>query len=217
MSDKSNEYGYIGASPTQASGSNTGVFEVNDIVDLLALNKWTGQDLGNLELITTQTASSVTNLDILSISETTYKIHLLVLSDITVSSNGNGIFLRTYYGGTPTLATSGYKTAGTKIAEDQTVSNLGNPTASMKAIGNVGTDAGQSGGACIWIYVAGDSAEDTYSNFHNVSFSSGDQTITEYGGSRHDLATNVNGIRILTNGSDTFSGNISLYGYSESV
>jgi len=175
------------------------------------------EDLGKLELITTQTASSVTNLDILSISETTYNIHLLVLSDITVSVNGNGIFLRTWYGATPTLATSGYNTAGTKIAEDQTVSNLGNPTTTMKAIGNIGTDAGQSGAASIWLYVAGNSSEDTYSNFHNVSQSSGDQTITEYGGSRYDSATDVNGIRILTNGSDTFSGNISLYGYSEST
>ena len=174
-------------------------------------------DLGKLELITTQTASAVTSLDILSISETTYNIHLLVLSDITVSVNGNGVFVRTWYGGTPTLATSGYETAGTKIAEDQTVSNLGNPTGSLKAISNVGTDAGQSGAASICLYAAGIATEDTFTNFHNVSFSSGDQTITEYGGSWHNLTTNVNGIRILTNGSDTFSGNISLYGYSEST
>ena len=45
MSDKSNEYGYVGASPTQASGSNTGVFEVNDVTDLLNNNKWTLQTL----------------------------------------------------------------------------------------------------------------------------------------------------------------------------
>ena len=30
---KSNEYGYIQDGPTQASGSNSGVFEVNDVVD----------------------------------------------------------------------------------------------------------------------------------------------------------------------------------------
>jgi len=35
MVDKSNEYGYIGASPTQSSSANTGIFEANDVVDLL--------------------------------------------------------------------------------------------------------------------------------------------------------------------------------------
>lgn len=174
-------------------------------------------DLGNLELITTQTASSVNNVDILSISETTYNIHLIVLSDITVSVNGNSLFLRTWYGGTPTLATSGYKTAGTSINESQTVANLGNPTASLKAITSIGTDAGQSGGASIWLYAGGISTEDTFTNFHNVSQNSSDLTFTEYGGGWHNLTTNVNGIRILTNGSDTFSGNISLYGYGETV
>jgi len=175
------------------------------------------EDLGKLELITTETASSVTSLDILSISETTYNIHLLVLSDITVSVNGNGVFVRTWYGGTPTLATSGYQTAGTSINESQTVANLGNPIASMKAITDIGTDAGQSGGASIWLYAAGIATEDTFTNFHNVSQNSSDLTFTEYGGSWHNLTTNVNGIRINTSGSDTFSGNISLYGYSEST
>jgi len=28
---KSNEYGYVPSSPTQARGSNTGIFEVNDV------------------------------------------------------------------------------------------------------------------------------------------------------------------------------------------
>tara|TARA_R100000329_G_C7599105_1_gene212449 strand:- start:614 stop:1186 length:573 start_codon:yes stop_codon:yes gene_type:complete len=173
------------------------------------------EDLGKLELITTQTASSDTSLDILSIQETTYNIHLLVLSDITVSVNGAGIFIRTWYGGTPTLATSGYTNANTKIAEDQTLSNP-NATASMIAIHNIGSDAGQSGAASFWLYAAGNSSEDTYANYHYVSQSSGDQTITQYGGARHDLTTNVNGIRILVGSSATFSGNVSLYGYSES-
>ena len=37
---KSNEYGYIQDGPTQASGSNSGVFEVNDVTDLLNQSKW---------------------------------------------------------------------------------------------------------------------------------------------------------------------------------
>ena len=39
---KSHEYGYIMDGPTQAGGSNSGVFEVgnNDVVDLLNKNKF---------------------------------------------------------------------------------------------------------------------------------------------------------------------------------
>ena len=40
MVDKSNEYGYIPASPTQSSSSNSGVFGVNDIVGLLTDGKY---------------------------------------------------------------------------------------------------------------------------------------------------------------------------------
>ena len=43
MSD-TNEFGYIGASPTQSSSANTGVFDVNDVTDLLADNQWSLQD-----------------------------------------------------------------------------------------------------------------------------------------------------------------------------
>ena len=31
MVDKSNEYGFVPSSPTQARGANTGIFGVNDI------------------------------------------------------------------------------------------------------------------------------------------------------------------------------------------
>lgn len=40
MTNKSNEYGYIGASPTQSSSANTGIFEVNDVTDLLNSNQY---------------------------------------------------------------------------------------------------------------------------------------------------------------------------------
>ena len=51
MVDKSNEYGYIPSSPRQARGSNTGIFGVNDIVDLLNAEQWSG-DFGSYKLIT---------------------------------------------------------------------------------------------------------------------------------------------------------------------
>tara|TARA_R100001509_G_scaffold26112_1_gene13655 strand:- start:186 stop:1133 length:948 start_codon:yes stop_codon:yes gene_type:complete len=43
MVDKSNEYGFIPKSPSQTSTANTGVFEANDVVDLLNSDKWSLQ------------------------------------------------------------------------------------------------------------------------------------------------------------------------------
>jgi|DEB0MinimDraft_10_1074344.scaffolds.fasta_scaffold04284_6 hypothetical protein len=52
MVDKSNEYGYVPSSPTQAKGANTGIFEVNDVTDLLLAGQWITQtEPDNLNLI----------------------------------------------------------------------------------------------------------------------------------------------------------------------
>ena len=51
MVDKSNEYGYIGASPTQSSSANTGIFEVNDVVDLLNGSQFKLQIVENIEYL----------------------------------------------------------------------------------------------------------------------------------------------------------------------
>ena len=37
---KSNEYGYIGDTPTQSSSSNTGIFSNEDVYNLISENKW---------------------------------------------------------------------------------------------------------------------------------------------------------------------------------
>ena len=41
---KSNEFGYIGATPTQSSSSNSGVFSNEDVYNLINENKWALQD-----------------------------------------------------------------------------------------------------------------------------------------------------------------------------
>jgi len=79
MVDKSNEYGYVPSSPTQARGSNTGIFEVNDVTDLLNAQQWSG-DFGTLELIETQTVSSSSTADFTTLGS--YNVHLFTFNDI---------------------------------------------------------------------------------------------------------------------------------------
>lgn len=44
------EYGYVGGEPTQAAGNNSGIFQVNDVIELMDLGKWSNPIItANLE------------------------------------------------------------------------------------------------------------------------------------------------------------------------
>jgi|DEB0MinimDraft_10_1074344.scaffolds.fasta_scaffold10574_4 hypothetical protein len=99
---KSNEYGYIPQSPTQADGSNTGIFEVNDVVDLLNAGQWS-LELTGLIHISTQIATGSTNyVDFTNIQNDTYTQQLFIFNgggttngqhlDIRLSTNNCSTF-----------------------------------------------------------------------------------------------------------------------------
>ena len=102
MVDKSNEYGYVPSSPTQARGSNTGIFEVNDVVDLLAAEQWSGE-FNALELIETQTFSLQSTINFTTSTITDYNVHFFTFNEtaggnspaLRVSSDGGSSWLQT--------------------------------------------------------------------------------------------------------------------------
>ena len=72
------KYGYKGAEPTQSFGNNTGVFDPNDINNLIADNKWT--TFGQLELIETQTVTSATAyVDFTNLGS--YNVHFMTVNN----------------------------------------------------------------------------------------------------------------------------------------
>ena len=89
MVDKSNEYGYVGASPTQTEVANTGVFEVNDVVDLINTNQWySGLVADELNLIYEYTfngSESTVDITTNEIDPTVYDT-LYVVGDISGTS-----------------------------------------------------------------------------------------------------------------------------------
>ena len=48
---KSNEFGYIGATPTQSSSSNTGIFSNDDVYNLINDDKWALQIVENVSYL----------------------------------------------------------------------------------------------------------------------------------------------------------------------
>lgn len=102
---KSNDYGYIPEAPTQSRAGNTGIFEVNDVVELLQAGQYRLQD--SLELIETQVISTATaTVDFENLG--TYKTHYLVLSD---NQNDANDLVSIRFGSGGTFKTSRYSSS----------------------------------------------------------------------------------------------------------
>jgi len=103
----SNTYGYIAdTGPTQAYGSNNGVFNPADINDLIAENKWT--TIGTLELIQTQTISSaVAGVDFTNLGD--YNVHFITTHSFSSATDFGALSLRVSTDGGSSFKTSGYQ------------------------------------------------------------------------------------------------------------
>ena len=223
---KSNEYGYIPDSPTQARGSNSGVFEVNDIVDLLADEKWTLDEQPALTLIEYQSVSSVTEVNFSSIDESTYDYHLLTWTDIDtgIRDNANYWRLRVKVGGTN--QTSGYINFGMaqswgsnsansykELYQYRNTDNYGHLASTNRGWGDNVSSVDSSLNGYAVISKAGDSNFTTSIQTQAIgqSYASGS---TPYIATIHyKNANTVDGFRIYMNGY-SFSGKLGLYGYN---
>jgi hypothetical protein len=149
---KSNEYGYVPQSPTQSSGNNTGVFEVNDILNLLNAGQWTLQKTG-LVHISTQVATGSTNyVDFTNIQNDTYPQQLFIFSgggasngqhlDALLSTDNCSTVYTTanhkkvvFYGNNKTVNTTGNGSAETAFSYFASSDNYGPPTTPATVIG----------------------------------------------------------------------------------
>ena len=205
---KSNEYGYIPESPTQASGSNTGIFEVNDVLDLIISEQWAVQD--NLQLIETQSFSGVVNVDFTSIKETEYDTHFYVVNNVVMTTSTESVGLRFSESGVLETA-SVYEVAYQNRATDSTYSETKfTATTRIFATTAVGTGSADVIGGYGYIYNAGNSSKYTSVNIA----STGIDSILEcrYGGGGLPQASVVDIFRFFNNAGNNMSGKISLYG-----
>jgi len=209
---KSNEYGYIPESPTQARGSNTGIFEVNDVTDLLLAEQWSG-DFGKLELIETQTASSDSFVDFTSIQESTYNVHFMTLNITDLSSSA---YLGTRFYESGVLETASvYQEAYFTINSAGSTSEI-RSTARDRIIITQSNQSGTAPNLYIYFYNLGDSAKYSFVTSHSNGEKFPDSSYNTYFGSGVLPQTStVDGIRIFPEAGN-ISGTISLYGIAES-
>ena len=216
MVDKSNEYGFVPSSPTQARGSNTGIFEVNDVVDLLVAEQWSG-DFGQLELIETQTASSDAYLDFTSLGN--YNVHFLTVNNYQANTDNTILTIKLFESGVLETA-SVYHVAIQGGRHDGTFTPY-QSTASPNGIVNIGSgiDNGPNSSANGYCYLY-NLIDNTKYSFSTFQFSYIYYTATElfemnYGSGGLYQVSAVDGFRIIPNGG-TFSGSFSLYGVTGS-
>lgn len=206
MVDKSNEYGFVPSSPTQARGSNTGVFEVNDVLDLLNVKQWSGS-FGNLELIQTQNpATHATEVDFTSIDETTYDTHLLTIANVGNVSGVMYMWLRFMVSGT--VDTNNNYAYNHELLNQTNNTPVGDNQESYLRL-PIHTENSSGGHGYVWLRGLGSSSSYSVALAHSTI---GAQGVGGHGGGTYYQKNVVTGIRVTTGSYNFNGGQISLYG-----
>ena len=187
--------------------ANSGVFNIADINFLRDNQQY--PSLGQLELIQTQTASSVTYLDFLNIKEDIYNVHFVTFSDIKwgtadtfyirVSDDGGATFesSNNYYGAQQYGGTNGSFGGSTRNPSDKFDRILQN-------------QANLSHNGYVYLYNLGDSEKYSFLTQQTMNWSSGHIQF-KYGSQTYNVASRINALRFYTS-THAWTGSISLYG-----
>ena len=214
---KSNKYGYSGVDiPTQAFKANVGKFDPAEINELVANNQWTS--FGQLELIETQTFSTVSAVNFEDMQVDTYNVHFLTYNfntgagDVGIFGrfgfkNANGTFS---YRDASNQYANQYGEADGTFAEYKSTSmwahqhcNLGSMATSPDGLGFTGY---------AYLYNLGDNTKYSFMTQHSSYTSRVDNTATfNFGSATYPVAERHEGYSIFPN-TQTTSGSASLYG-----
>jgi len=206
------KYGYKGAEPTQSFGNNTGVFDPNDINNLIADNKWT--TFGQLELIETQTHSSdVAQVDFTNIKEDIYNVHFMTFNNIGSTSDA-GLILRLSNDGGSTFESSNYdyaiqyvQTSGTTAGEVRSTGG-----AEWTRLGALGANTNEQGNGYIYFYNLGDSTKYSFATNQSSSWNFNAHLVMYFGSQVYHQAETINAISVLPTAGSLTDFEISLYG-----
>jgi hypothetical protein len=200
------KFGYM-TNVEQSFRNNKGIFSLDEILELDQENKWT--NFGQLELIETQNASSVSSLDFNNLGN--FNVHLITLNNIKSSVDNGRPILRYYENGVLETG-SVYDFANFQI--DATGGNSGSvsttSTSALLTINN-GNATNESSSGYTYIYNALDSTKYTFSTVHTSGIIGDGHLKMWFGSSTMHQASYVDKFNISVS-SGTFSGNLSLYG-----
>jgi hypothetical protein len=169
-------------------------------------------DLGKLELIETQTVTSVTNIDFTDIKQNIYNVHFMTITASQNDDNEN-ISMRFLEGGVVQSGTH-YQWALQNGGADGTFSES-KSTTGTRVIGTRFADSGDPLTSYQYFYNLGDSTKYSFQTMHSVVDHSGVFEM-RFGSCVMTRATEVDGIRAFGITGNQITGSISLYGIAES-
>ena len=171
-----------------------------------------GVDLGKLELIKTQTFTTVLNVDFTSIQQNTYNVHFVTISVDRQSTSTESVGIQFYESGvleTASVYQYGYQNgeAGGTFSESKN-------TANDRLFGTQFVNAGDDKFSYNYFYNLGDSSKYSFQTMQSTAIQ-GTNYKMRFGSGVLPQASTVDGIR-FTAVTGTMTGTISLYGIKDS-
>jgi len=195
---------------TQAFKSNKGVLTPNQIIELDNENKFT--KFGQLELIETQTVSSVSTFEFADLKD--YNVHFLTVSDAKNSDSGKGLAFRFFESGT--LESSNvYLTARQTCGADGTFSDnrsTGQSTIRLGDNTDIPSAARGNINGYMYLYDLLDSTKSSNVTYHSTGFNNTPRGEFRFGSGVLAQQSYVNKIQGLSFDTGTITGDFSLYG-----
>ena len=212
MADDLN-YGYKGADVPQSFGNNKGVFNPADINNLVKDDKWT--QYGQLELIETQTVSSVANVEFTNLGN--YNVHFLTINDTKVVNDNVWFQVRFYENGVLETANA-YQFAnlvGTATGTFYYAKSTANSKLQFMTGANIGNATNESGNAYCYFYNLTDSSKYSFMTHQCVVTSPSTNCNMNFGSGTMSQKSAVDGIQLFLASGNIASASISLYGIKE--
>jgi len=211
----SSEFGYIPESPEQSFQNNKGIFTPTDIYDLTRADKYT--NYGQLKLIQTQTVSSnVANLQFTSIQESTYDVHLLIISRMESDADNKAVEIAVSNDGGSSYETSNYDWAWMYQKSDGTFTEKRNTSGGdFTIVQNIGNSTGENFSAYVYLYNLGDSAKYSYTSWQGTGITQDPDYISVFGSGAYHQAETINALQLKFSSDNIASGVFSLYGIKE--
>ena len=199
------EYGYIPESPEQSFGNNKGIFNPKDIYDLTRADKYT--NYGQLELIETQTVSSVSTVDFTNLGN--YNVHFLTCNNLQVAVSNTRLGVRFYENGVLETSTA-YEWAYQQALQGSNAQFKETGRTSIPI--QIEQPINFGGVGYTYFYSLTDSAKFSFITNQHVRTSDG--MIGEFGSGLMSQASTVTGIQVGSYDSSNynFSASWSLYG-----
>jgi hypothetical protein len=208
------EYGYIPESPEQSFGNNKGIFTPKDIYDLTRADKYT--NYGQLELIHTENASSVSSVEFKSSTGTldlSYNVHFLTINNFKPSNDNAQLASQVSFNDGSSYTANAYQFAyqqgksGGTFAESRT-----NDFSYLRIIHTTGNATNESGNGYCYFYNLSDNTKFSFQTTQQVCMTGTPELLMQFGsGLFYPNALVFDALKIYSS-AGTFSATASLYG-----